>query len=456
MMPRFLIAGTNSGCGKTTMTCAILQALANRGQKLMACKSGPDYIDPMFHREIIGVESCNLDLFLAGGNTVRSRLSHYAAGRDLTVIEGAMGYYDGIAVSSDASAWDLACETETPAILVVDARGSATSLCAVIHGFQHFQANSHIAGVLLNRISPMLYPRLKQRIEEACGIPVCGYLPKLPECTIESRHLGLLTAGEISDLKQRLQRLATEAERSIDLERLLSIAASAKSISFTDIPLPKSVSAQPTIAVARDEAFCFYYRDNLSLLQELGGQLVYFSPLHDKTLPPCDGLYLGGGYPELYAASLSQNQTMRDSIRRAIALQIPTIAECGGFLYLQQQLTDRTGATYPMCGVLPGAGYPTDRLQRFGYVTLHAKNDNLLCSAGDAFPAHEFHYWDVTQPGDCFLAQKPQSKRSWECGIARAWLYAGFPHLYFYANPEMAARFLRAAAQKGRAHHDPN
>lgn len=447
MNPRFLIGGTNSGCGKTTVVCALLQALTNRGKKLMACKSGPDYIDPMFHSRVIGTESCNLDLFFTDSNTARFLLKRHSSGCDLTVLEGAMGYYDGIALSSEASAWALARETRTPAILVVDARGSGVSLCAAIQGFLGYQEMSCIQGVILNRISPMLYPRLKGAIEGWCGVKVYGYLPALPDCSIESRHLGLLTAGEIADLKGKLDRLAAQAEQSLDLDGLLRLAAQAPELDVTPLSLPEPVPGHPRIAVAKDEAFCFYYRDNLELLKELGAELAEFSPLHSSALPPCDGLYLGGGYPELYGKQLSCNCAMRSCIKEAIQSGLPAIAECGGFLYLQEKLEDAHGGTAPVCGVIAGRGFPTSRLQRFGYVELTAREDNLLCGAGESLRAHEFHYWDCDDPGRAFRAQKPQSNRGWDCAHATATLYAGFPHLYFYANPKAAARFLTAAAE---------
>lgn len=452
MIPRILIAGTRSGCGKTTVTCGILQALVNRGLRPMACKSGPDYIDPMFHSRVIGAESCNLDLFFTGGNTARCLLDRHGAGCDLTVMEGAMGFYDGIAMTSEASAWALARETETPVVLAVDGRGSGVSLCATIQGFQTFQPDSGIQGVILNRVSPMLYPRLKKAVEERCGVTVYGYLPSLPQCAIESRHLGLLTAGEIADLKERLSALAAQAEKSIDLDGLLTLASSAPRLEFRKPELPEPVPGRPRIAVAKDEAFCFYYRDNLELLEELGAELVYFSPLHSETLPACDSLYLGGGYPELYAAQLSGQGELRRQIREAIQAGLPTIAECGGFLYLQQELEDDSGVLHPMCGVFQGKGYPTPRLQRFGYITMTAREDNLLCRAGETLRAHEFHYWDCQAPGTDFHAQKPLSDRSWDCAVATQSLYAGFPHLYFYANPRAAGRFLTCAARYKKEH----
>lgn len=451
MTPRLLLGGTGSGCGKTTVTCALLQALVSRGLRVMAAKCGPDYIDPMFHSTLVGTESGNLDLFFTPPDRLRWLLREGSAGCALTVLEGAMGYYDGIALGSRASAWELACATETPALLVLDGRGKGLSLCAELQGFLRFREDSRIQGVLLNRVSPMLYPRMKAAIEETCGVTVYGYLPAMPECAVESRHLGLVTAGEIDGLRLRLARLGEQAERSIDLDGLCRLAASASPITGEAPALPGPVTGEPVIAVARDEAFCFYYRENLRLLEQLGGKLIYFSPLHEAGFPSCDGLYLGGGYPELHLEGLGRNEGMRRAIAGAVRRGLPTVAECGGFLYLLQSLEGKDGTTAPMCGVLPGRGYPTGRLQRFGYVTLTPQKDSLLFRAGEPVPAHEFHYWDAEAPGEGLRAEKPESRRSWRCGVTSETLYAGFPHLYFYGKPELALRFLQKAAERKEA-----
>ncbi len=448
MSARLLLTGTRSGCGKTTVTLALLRALQRGGLRLSTCKCGPDYIDPLFHRSVLGTPSGNLDLFFTPPDTTRFLLSERERNSELTVLEGAMGYYDGIALSSEASAWALARTTQTPAVLVLDARGAAASLCAEAEGFLRFQRESGIRGLILNRVSPMLYPRLKPLLEERCGVRVFGYLPVLPQCSIESRHLGLLTPESVANLREKLDLLGETAGQTLDLEGLLALARSAPALNAPPIPLPEAVEGAPAVAVARDEAFCFYYAENLSLLERLGGKLVYFSPLRDKTLPPCDALYLGGGYPELYAGALSENGVLREQIRAAVTAGLPTVAECGGFLYLQSALETREGAQYPLCGVFPGTAFPTGKLGRFGYVSLTARRDNLLCRTGETLRGHEFHYWDVEDPGGAFRAQKPRSDRGWDCVHAGPTLYAGFPHLYWYAQPEAARRLLWAAADR--------
>lgn len=359
-----------------------------------------------------------------------------------------MGYYDGVAMSTQASAYALAAATATPAVLVLDARGRALSAAALVKGMAEFRADSGIRGVILNRISPMLYPRLKACIEAETGIPVYGFLPECPDCTLESRHLGLVTAGEVAGLKEKLAALSARARQHIDLDGLLALARSAPALELPEEPLPESAGAVARIAVARDEAFCFYYADALRLLEQLGAQLVEFSPMHDAALPHgVSGLYLGGGYPEVFARELAENASMRDAVRSAVLGGMPTVAECGGFLYLHRTLEDADGAQrWPMAGVFDQTAWNSGKLGRFGYVTLTAGEGGLLCGAGESLPAHEFHYWESSAPGTAFRAQKPQSGRGWDCAWHTPTLYAGFPHFHFCGAPQAARRFVAACA----------
>lgn len=436
-LPRVLIAGTNSGCGKTTMVCAILQALKNRGEAIASFKCGPDYIDPMFHSSIIGTRCRNLDLQFFDENTARYLLAR-GNRRQTAVIEGVMGYYDGVSVTTKASSYALAKAVQAPAVLVVGAKGAAHSILATIHGFASLYPDSGIRGVILNQCSAMLYPRLRDAILEHFGraIQPLGFLPPMPGVTLESRHLGLITAAEVADLQEKLQTLAAQAEKTVDLDGLLALAKSAPALEY-NVPALPAAGTPVRIGVAKDKAFCFYYEDNLSLLETLGAQLVPFSPLEDAALPDnLQGLYLGGGYPELYTEQLSENKTMLASIRSALERGLPCIAECGGFMYLQEQLLGK-----PMVGFLKGSCYHAGKLVRFGYCTLTARKDTVLCKQSESIPAHEFHYYDVENPGDAFSAKKSVGK-PWDCGIADDHLYAGFPHFHFWAKPDMAARFL--------------
>ena len=311
----------------------------------------------------------------------------------------------------------------------------------------NFRQDSGIKGVILNRVSPMLYPRLKACIEAETGLAVYGYLPSLPDCALESRHLGLVTAGEVANLKEKLHKLAAQAGKSLDLDGLLALASSAPALDPEPVELPEPVEGAPVIAVAKDKAFCFYYADGLELLEGMGARLVEFSPLADKALPEgtC-GLYLGGGYPEEFARELADNHSLLREIHDKILHGLPTVAECGGFLYLHRHLGDADGRyDWRMAGAFSGDAHNTGKLGRFGYVTLTAQKDGLLCRAGESFPAHEFHYWDSTTPGTDFHAQKPQSDRGWDCAFHTPTLYAGFPHFHFWARPELARNFAAAA-----------
>ena len=440
-MSRILISGTSSGCGKTTVTCAVLAALKARGLEPASLKCGPDYIDPMFHRAVTGVPAYNIDPFFLDGDGLRSRL----AGQKLAVLEGAMGYYDGIATTSDASAYTVASETNTPVILVISAKGAGHSLAAVLEGFARHRGNSGIKGVIFNNATQMRYADLK-KIAESAGLCAYGYLPRNESWTFSSRHLGLMTADEIGDLQEKLLALGKQAEQSIDLDGLLALAESAPALP-EEMPVDGNCNSV-RLAVARDDAFCFIYEENIELLRSLGCETVFFSPLKDAALPEdIHGIYLPGGYPELHVDALSANSSMRESVCAAVKNGCPTIAECGGFLYLHERLDGRD-----MVGVVSGDAFKTPRLQRFGYITITANRDNLLCRAGESIRSHEFHYWNSDNLGADFTAKKAGRDNSWQCVHATDTLYAGFPHIYFPANPSFAERFVRALVKyKGGA-----
>ncbi len=441
-LPRIVLAGTNSGCGKTTVSCAILQALVNRGLNVGAFKCGPDYIDPMFHSRIIGAKSGNLDSFFFSENTLRYLLMKNGLDRDVSIIEGVMGFYDGMGLTTTkGSTYEVSQITDSPVVLVVGAKGASLSVLAVIQGFLSLYPENNIRGVILNQCSTMTYPALAKTIEERFGIKALGFLPKLTECTLESRHLGLVTAAEVEGLKEKMQLMAQQAEKTIDLDGILELAKEAPMVNAEPVVLPKLEPVR--IAVAKDNAFCFYYEDSLEALTEMGAELIPFSPLSDSKLPEdIQGLYLGGGYPELYVDVLSQNTSMLASIQAALNRGLPCIAECGGFMYLTEAIGDS-----PMVGYLPGSSFNTGKLMRLGYVNLTAKTDHLLCNAGQAIPAHEFHHWDCTQPGDDFTATK-RNGRSWDCAVATPKLYAGYPHFHFYANTEFALNFYHACLEE--------
>lgn len=450
-MIQFLLAAPRSGSGKTTMTCALLMALKRRGCAPCAFKSGPDYIDPMFHRAVLGVESRNLDLFFSAPETVRTLYAKGAAGHGAAVCEGAMGFYDGLGgVSDRASAWHLADTLGLPVLLVAEPKGQSLTLAAELNGLVNFRTPSHIAGILLNNCTARMHALLAPMLEKETGLPVLGFLPKLPEAVIGSRHLGLYTAAEVENLQQKLALLADAAEEHIDWPRLLALCEKEPPA----LPVqPETPPARVRIAVAQDEAFCFTYAETLEAFRDAGAEVVFFSPLRDTALPEnIGGLYLPGGYPELHARELSENTSLLREIKRKIESGLPTAAECGGFLYLGQSLTDAEGQSWPMVGVLPGEAKDAGRLVRFGYAALSADSDSMLFRAGESFPIHEFHHWDSTANGTALAAKKPVGGAAWRCGSVNEHFYAGFPHLYWAGTP-LPQRFA-AAAENYRRDHD--
>lgn len=448
-LPRVMLAAPASGSGKTLITCGLLQSLINRGKKAAAFKCGPDYIDPMFHRKVIGTPSKNLDTFFTDENRTRYLFGKEAGKADISVLEGVMGFYDGVGgITTEASSYELAKVTDTPVILVVNAKGMSLSVIPLIKGFLQYKKDSHIQGVILNQTTKMTYQLLKEKIQQELEIPILGYVPKCTELVIESRHLGLVTPEEIAGLREKLQKLAKLLEETLEIDKILELAESASKLQWEAPDFErwklKNAGQVLRIGVARDEAFCFLYQDNLELLAEMGAELVEFSPLHDEKLPDnLDGLLLCGGYPELYAKQLSRNSSMRKQIKEAILQGMPYLAECGGFLYLLEELEDMEGKKYPMAGAVKGQAYRTEKLGRFGYVSLSTAKAGQLLEKGEEIKAHEFHYFDTSNNGADYHAKKPHGKREWDCMHSGEHYAAGFPHLYYYSNPEFAFRFLQ-------------
>ena len=438
--PRVMFAAMRSGSGKTTVTCGVLAALKKQNIKVQAYKCGPDYIDPMFHRTVLGIDTGNLDTFFADAGAIGRILARDTKEADLVVMEGVMGYYDGVGgTTTMASSYELSRLTRTPVVLVVDAKGASVTLAATIRGIMEYKMDSRIAGVILNRVSPMFYSRIKRVIEAECGIPVLGYLPEDASFAVPSRHLGLLQPEELQAQKDWVETVAEAVERTVDINGIFEIAAQAEMLQIqkpADVRQDRKFPQGYRIGVARDAAFSFYYRENLRMLEDMGATLVNFSPLADAELPVVDALIFGGGYPELYAKQLCENSSMRESILQALESGKPCHAECGGFLYLGKSLADAQGNVYEMVGFLDGAGFRTERLQRFGYVELAPQDANAF-AVNTVLRGHEFHYWDSTDCGDACLAWKPLSKqKTYPCMVKKKGTFAGFPHLYYAGAPE--------------------
>ena len=467
-IPGIMIAAPASGSGKTSAACGLMAAFGSRGLKVHSCKCGPDYIDPMFHREVLGVDSENLDLFFSKPEELRECFWRHTAGADLTVVEGVMGYYDGMGLDTDhGSSYEVASVLNLPVILIVPCRGAALSLAASVRGMLAFRKESNIRGILLNRVSGMLYPRLKQMLESELkqagyDIPVVGYMPEDEAFRLESRHLGLITPQEIEGLRGQTARAGEILAGTADLDLILQIAEKGAANGETaeedrsetgDKPVFGTGENRVRIGIARDKAFCFYYKDNLELLEKLGCEPVPFSPLSDPRLPDgLSGLIFGGGYPELYGRTLAENKGLLQEIHSLIEDGIPCLAECGGFMYLHEELEDREGQVWKMTGNIKGRTWPVGRLVRFGYVKImpeEARTEAGYLFPGEEIRGHEFHYWDSTDSGSDCLAVKPDGRRSWQCIHMDGNLFAGYPHLYLPSFPAFAERFVRRCREWG-------
>lgn len=469
-----MIAAPKSGSGKTMITCALLQLLKDSGKNVSSYKCGPDYIDPMFHKKVLGVPSKNLDTFFTDEKTTVQLFLDKRADGDFAVLEGVMGLYDGLGgIYEQGSSYHLAKVTQTPIILVVDAKGMGKSVLALIAGFLQYDTHHLIKGVLLNRMSKGYYDIIKPLIEKELSVKVVGYFPEQKDIGLSSRHLGLVMPDELSDIKKQLNETADRLKKTIDMDLLMDIAEEAEEITKTTNTEQMQIQNQNNkgnIAVAMDEAFCFYYEDNLRLLEKCGAKLQYFSPLHDTKLPDnCDALLLGGGYPELYAKELSENLSMRNSIKTAFKTGLPTVAECGGFMYLHKYIHDICDDTdeqnkadeqnnadtqndvsvLRLVGALDGGCHFKGKLVRFGYIELAEKHSNFL-PPNEKIKAHEFHYYDSTDNGADCIATKPATGRSYDCVISHDNYWLGFPHLYYPSNPHFAESLVRKAYEYRR------
>jgi cobyrinic acid a,c-diamide synthase len=440
-VPKIMISAISSSSGKTTVTTALLKALSMRELKISAFKSGPDYIDPMFHSEVVKVHSRNLDKFMLGENNCKYLLSKNAQDSDISIIEGAMGYYDGIGLGTSCSSYELSKLLNCPVVLVIKPSGMAVSVAAIIEGFKNFRPNSNINGVILNSISKGMYDYYKNIIESNTDVKVYGYMPYLENCKLESRHLGLVTAQEIEKLEEIVSKLGKQALETIDIDGFSELANNSRDIEYYEPEI--NYIGKTKIAIAKDKSFCFYYQDSLDVLKDMGAELIEFSPMSDKTLPKgISGLYIGGGYPELYMNELSSNKSMLKDINEKIATGLPTFAECGGYMYLLDGFKKEIDE-YNLVGAVKGTSHMTRSLTRFGYVTLTSQNNNLMCHIGDSINGHEFHYSDSTNTGESFIANKPESQRSWSAIIADETKFVGYPHIHFMGNIKFAENFIK-------------
>lgn len=460
LLPRLLLAAPMSGSGKTTITAGLIAALAARGLTVAPFKCGPDYIDPGYHALAAGRPCHNLDAWLIPSQQLAGVLARRGAGADLALIEGVMGLFDGYAGDDDTgSSAHVARLTGTPVVIVLDVRAMARTAAALVAGLRDFDPRVRVAGVILNRTgSPRHAQLVTTAITESLGLPVLGALQRDDAIVLPERHLGLIPTVEPGRWQHWLTEVRARVEAGVDLDRLLELARTAPALAGETrggddlvTPSPRHPpSRPPTIAVARDEAFSFLYEENLDLLRAAGAAVVSFSPLRDASLPAGTGaLYLGGGFPELYAAGLSNNTAMRAAICAAAARGLPIYAECGGLMYLTEAVVDGAGASYPLLGLLPGRSVMTPRLT-LGYRTVRAAADSWLWCAGETVRGHEFHY-SVWQDRPERLAPVytclPDAFRPDERpeGAQCANILASYIHIHWLACPHVAGRFVAAA-----------
>ncbi len=447
--PRIMIAATNSGAGKTTVTLGIMLALRKKGLRIQPFKAGPDYLDPMQHNAVCRRISRNLDSWLMNPAVVKELFIRNAKGADISVIEGVMGLYDGVKGEDAGSTAHLSKALRAPVILIINAASLSRSAAAIALGYKQFDRGVRIAAIILNNIgSSRHYSYIKDIIENKTGIPVLGFLPKDAGIALASRHLGLVPAKEKKTDKRAYRRLTVLAEENIDVWRLIEIARQAPKLNSHLNSPPRMGQGKVRIAVARDEAFNFYYQDNLDILKRLGARLVEFSPLKDKLLPRgVSGVYIGGGYPELYASGLSRNLSLKNEIYRQSVSGLPIYAECGGLMYLVKKLIDFKGKIFSMAGIFDCVTIMAKKRQALGYVEIKTEADNILSRRGDAFRAHAFHWsylrGELKGARYAYKVTKNQEKAYYD-GLVKDNVLASYCHLHFASHIGLARNFIKS------------
>lgn len=451
-LPRLVIAGTESGVGKTTIATGVMAALKKRGMRVQPFKVGPDYIDPTYHTLATGVPSRNLDSWMLTHQAISELFARAAQKADICIIEGVMGLYDGHSGLDDSgSTAEVAKLLHAPVILIIDAGRMARSAAAISLGYVKYDHSLNIAGFIVNNIgSERHLAWVREAIENATSIPVAGYLPKNADFEMPERHLGLIPTVENAEIKF-IEPLCTQIEQTFDIDRLLEIARSAQ-----DAPIKPSesllfpsepVAPKVNLAYAWDEAFSFYYQDNLDLLEAYGARLIPFSPLNDFALPPdTHGIYIGGGFPEVYAERLSANQAIMDSIRKAASQDMPIYGECGGLMYLAKGITDFEGNRYRMAGLVPAWLEMKKRLVRMGYVEIEFEQDTILGPRGMKLRGHEFHWSDIEadlSPPACRVTHPDERFEGYSSGN----IMASYIHLHFGTDASLARNFIEACRQ---------
>lgn len=449
-IPRIVLAGTQSGVGKTTISMGIMAALKKRGLDIQPFKVGPDYIDPAFHSFITQNSARNLDSWMLDEKTVLELFVAASKEKDMAVVEGVMGLYDGSEGDKHrGSTADVAKIIDAPVVLIVNGKGMAASAAAQVLGYKLFDTSLNIKAVIINNISgDVHYHLLKRIIERETQIPCIGYMPFNSEIQLKSRHLGLIPAKEVDDLKAKIEELAHMVERTIDLEALIEIANQSSELEYKAFEI-KRVVQDINIGVAWDKAFSFYYEDNLELLRKLGANLIFFSPINDTKLPDnIHGIYLGGGFPEVFAKELESNIFMREDMKRRLEGNIPAYAECGGFMYLTKAINTIEGQRYEMVGIFDTEARMTHRLQRFGYIYVNIHEECSISKNNTEVRAHEFHRSVIDEHHHMHYVYTVNKKRdheiikTWSCGLKKYHTLGSYAHIHFYSNKKLAEDFL--------------
>lgn len=458
-MKAIVIAGASSGVGKTTVALGLMGALVNRGYRVQPFKVGPDYIDPSYHTTMCGLPCRNLDSWLLDAATIQELFYKAMTGKDIAIIEGVMGLYDGAnGEDEEGSTAQLAKLLGLPVILVIDASKSSRSVGALALGFKAFDPELNLSGIILNGLAGEMHLALARPSLTVANIPFLGYLPGQADLQLPERHLGLIPTAEGTVAQAFYQKLTAQCEVSLDINRIISIAAN------TTFSIPKptglfpetSLSASVSIAVAMDKAFNFYYPDSLDLLEAWGAEIIPFSPLADSALPKgIGGVYLGGGFPELFASELSENSGMRRAFYKAAEDELPIYAECGGLMYLGQGMEDLGGQYYPMVGVIPGQSIMKDSHLTLGYRTVQAITDNPLLAAGESVRGHEFHWSSFQAKSETpatsakRIGQSPYAYKVLEQnqkleGFRFKNVLASYIHLHLGSKKSLAPRFVQS------------
>lgn len=442
---RFVIAGTGSGVGKTTFTIGLMAALQKRGHLVQGFKCGPDYIDPTYHTAVTGRPSRNIDSFMFSDGAVRDVVARASADADVAIIEGVMGFYDGKSPLDDkGSTADISVITDSPVILIVNAASMARSVAAIVKGFQTLSDKPNIVGVIVNQLgSDSHYTIVKTAIEQECKLPVLGYLKKNAAVDVPSRHLGLVPAIERGELNGFFDTLADLIEQGIDIDKLLAVTKTTKLAKVPSV-FDDNEPTRAVIAVARDAAFNFYYEENLAILRARGAELKFFSPLANEPVPAdAQGLYLGGGFPEEYMQELATNTVANESVKAAIGRGVVTLAECGGYMYLTEAITNTKGERVPMLGLIKGEAVMQTKLAALGYREIFGREGNFLLGADEEARGHEFHYSKYTGEQQPAYATKGRFGKKEE-GYLTNTVVAGYTHFHFLSNPQLVDNWLAA------------